>query len=133
MEVRRLLVITGVVLLFCAIFFIGVELFPLDSSESINSYKDDFSGIVKECDDGMAGSKIVTFEDEKVFNIHSLYESDTPKGDQLKLKEWEQNSITYLLQPGDSVFKTKNSDTIFVYRNDIVYIFINRYIPIGSK
>lgn len=76
----------------------------------------------------MSGSILATFKDRHRFGIQSSYISDTIKEDQLKLKEWEQKSIIYFLQPGDSVFKTKNSDTVFVYRNNITYTFIDRYV-----
>lgn len=117
-------------IIFVLSFFIGFVIWiqmPFDESESFFTHKKEFSGIVKEITDGMMGSKIVTFNNGAIFNIDSHYKSDIIRDDQIKLQKWEQYSINGLLQAGDSVFKTKNSDTIFVYRNNIEYIFINRY------
>lgn len=122
----RYLQIAVIFLAFIA-FIVWIQI-PFDKSESFYAHKKEFRGIVKEITDGMMGTKIVMFSDGLVFNIDSHYKSDKVKGDQLKLKEWEQHSIIYLLQPSDSVFKTKNSDTIFVYRKGVEYIFKNTYV-----
>ncbi|MFV0537811.1 MAG: hypothetical protein ACK5M3_10610 [Dysgonomonas sp.] len=128
MEVRRLIYLTGaLVVLVPLVIFISERYFPLISCEDFLAHKEKFSGIVKESSLGVMGSKVVEFENGAIYNIHSFYISDTIKNDQLKLKEWGQKNLTYLLQPGDSVLKTKNSDTIFVYRNKIIYTFINRH------
>ena len=112
---------------FIGIFIWAMTLTP-DPNGFFSIYKKEYRGIVTKVESGMSGSILATFKDRHRFGIQSSYISDTIKEDQLKLKEWEQKSIIYFLQPGDSVFKTKNSDTVFVYRNNITYTFIDRYV-----
>lgn len=89
-------------------------------------YKNTFSGIVIKNGIGMAGTRVISFKDKSIFYVGSLYKSDTVKGEQLKLKKWNQKTLNVFLQYGDSIFKRKNSDTIFVYRNGIEYTYIDR-------
>lgn len=113
---------------FIGIFIWSMTLTP-DPNGFFSTYKKEYRGIVTKVEDGGGGgSKLVTFKDRRRLGVHYLYESDFPKEDQLKLEEWKQRSIIYFLQPGDSVFKTKNSDTVFVYRNNVVYTFIDRRV-----
>ena len=89
-------------------------------------YKNSFSGVVIKNRIGMAGTRQILFKDKSTFYIGSSYKSDTVKGEQLKLKRWDQKILNMFLQYGDSIFKHENSDTIFVYRNGIEYTFIDR-------
>jgi hypothetical protein len=127
MEIGKRYIFIGVMLLLFILFFIWMGQLSPDPNGFFTTYKKRFSGIIKECTDGMSGSKIIIFKNQYIFIIDDRYKSDTIKDDQLKLQKWGQNLLTYFLQPEDSVFKTKNSDTVFVYRNGTEYIFINRY------
>lgn len=118
----------GIIITIIIGFFIwSISLTP-DPNGFFSTYKKEYRGIVTKIESGGGGSVFATFKDRRRLGIHSSYISDTIKEDQLKLKEWGQKDLTYFLQPGDSVFKTKNSDTVFVYRNNIVYTFIDRHV-----
>ncbi len=112
---------------FIGIFIWSMTLTP-DPNGFFSTYKKEYRGIVTKVEDGGGGSVFAIFKDRRRLGIQSSYISDTIKEDQFKLKEWGQKYLTYLLQPGDSVFKTKNSDTVFVYRNNVVYTFIDRRV-----
>lgn len=125
---KQLYIFYGIIFSLCIGLFIWSMSLTPDPNGFFSTYKKEYRGIVTKVERGMKGGKLVTFKDRRRLGVHYLYESDFPKEDQLKLEEWKQRSIIYFLQPGDSVFKTKNSDTVFVYRNNIVYTFIDRYI-----
>lgn len=93
----------------------------------LSNYKNEISCFVLQNKMGSAGSRIIQFEDGLVLYISPDYKSDTTKYDQIKLKKWHQRSLNKFLQRGDSIFKRQNSDTVYVYRNDIEYIFINKF------
>lgn len=117
----------GVMIILMIVMMVVAAKEDSEKYPSLHDYKGRFTGVVKEKAMGQAGSMAVLFCDKKVFYIGHLYESDTVKEEQLKLKEWEQNSLNSFLQYGDSVSKPKDSDTVFVYRKGIEYIFIDRY------
>lgn len=125
-ENRTIYVFYGVIVLMAFVFVIFISKIDSDGYSSLREFEKCFVGIVKEKSYGQAGSMIVLFLDKSVFNIGSFYKSDTIKDEQLKLKEWEQNSLNEFLIPGDSVFKPLGADTVFVYRKGIEYIFIDR-------
>lgn len=90
-------------------------------------YKNEFSGIVLKSTYGSMGSRVITFKNGFCFDVDPYYKSDTIKGEQLKMKEWNRNLLSMFLMYGDSIFKTQGSDTVFVYRKGECYTFINRY------
>lgn len=92
----------------------------------LSNYSEKFSGIVEKSVWGQGGSKRVTFKNKTIFSVESDYRSDTVKDEQLYLKRWDQKILNRFLLYGDSIVKPKNSDTVFVYRNRIEYIFVYR-------
>lgn len=89
-------------------------------------YEKEFSGVVVKNSFGPAAAKRITFRDGTIFNISSSFTSDTIKREQLRMKEWDRNLLSKFLMYGDSIFKPQGSDTVFVYRKGIEYIFIDR-------
>lgn len=114
------------IILVCILIMIQIVNISNNQYPDFFEYKNTFSGIVIKNRIGMAGTRVISFKDKSIFHVGSLYKSDTVKGEQLKLKKWDQKTLNIFLQYGDSVFKRENSDTIFVYRNGIEYTFIDR-------
>lgn len=113
------------------VFLVIFLMFYLSKIESerfpyLSDYNEKFSGIVEKNVWGQAGVKRIAFKDKTIFYVESSFISDTVKGDQLILKRWDQKILNRFLLYGDSVAKPQNSDTVFVYRNQIEYVFVNR-------
>lgn len=117
---------------FCFLFPILMNLIPVDQNRYLSNLKKEFRGVVKRNESDFGGARMITFENGTRFSVDPYYKSDTIKNEQLELKKWDQNMLNMFLQPGDSLFKIKNSDTIFVYRNNIEYTFIDRHSSSGN-
>jgi len=117
---------------FCLIAFLGFVTFyfyyqrNVTELRPISDYQEVFSGIVTDISIRSGGSISVTFNNGEYFHLSQFYLSDTVKNEQLYLKEWDQNSLNIFLHSGDSIYKPYDSDTIFLYRKGIEYIFIDR-------
>ncbi len=102
--------------------------FSHNEENYLHKYNKDFHGIITKKETGTGGNRFVSFDNGYTFIIISYYRSDIVKDEQLKLDDkWFRNSLNMFLQYGDSIFKRSHSDTVYVYRKDIEYVFINRF------
>ena len=120
---------------FCGIITLGLFgllVYKISFSHKVedylHNYNKDFHGIISKNETGTGGNRLVSFDNGYTFIIISYYRSDMVKDEQLKLDDnWFRNSLNIFLQRGDSIFKPQSTDTIYLYRKGIEYIFINKF------
>lgn len=93
----------------------------IDRYELLSNYKNDFTGVVFNKRAGYyAGSNLITFNGDRKLQISTRYQSANIGN--------TDRSVKYLkefLQYGDSVVKKASSFSVFVYRKNKEYIYVD--------